>query len=117
MRNLLLSITIIISCPAMAAVIQGLMKGGAAPWFLYAIGAVIAILMELIGVAPLAFALGMYLPFDLVAPMFIGALVATAVKYGSKDEKEEERRHARGTLISSGLIAGGALMEIVSSIA
>ncbi|MFH1830239.1 MAG: oligopeptide transporter, OPT family [Pseudomonadota bacterium] len=101
---------------AMAAVIKGLMMGGTAPWFLYAIGAVIAILMELIGVAPLAFALGMYLPFDLVAPMFVGALVATAVKYGSKDEKEEERRHSRGTLVSSGLIAGGALMGVVGAL-
>ncbi len=101
---------------AMAAVIKGLMMGGTAPWFLYAIGAVIAILMELIGVAPLAFALGMYLPFDLVAPMFIGALVATAVKFGSKDENEEERRHTRGTLVSSGLIAGGALMGVVGAL-
>lgn len=100
---------------AMAAVIGGLMKGGGAPWFLYAMGALIAILMELVGVAPLAFALGMYLPFDLVAPMLIGATVAWAVKRTSKSPEIAERRHARGTLVSSGLIAGGALMGVVGA--
>jgi putative OPT family oligopeptide transporter len=99
---------------AMAAVISGLMKGGGAPWFLYAMGALIAVLMELVGVAPLAFALGMYLPFDLVAPMFVGAVVAWAVKRGSS-QAIAERRHARGTLVSSGLIAGGALMGVVGA--
>lgn len=100
---------------AMAAVISGLMKGGGAPWFLYAMGALIAILMELVGVAPLAFALGMYLPFDLVAPMFVGAVVAWAVKRGAPTQAIAERRHARGTLVSSGLIAGGALMGVIGA--
>ncbi len=100
---------------AMAAVIQGIMQQGGAPWFLYAMGAMIALIMELVGVAPLAFALGMYLPFDLTAPMLVGALVAHAVKKSTRGEKLSERRHARGTLIASGLIAGGALMGVVGA--
>jgi hypothetical protein len=58
----------------------------------------------------------MYLPFDLVAPMLIGATVAWAVKRTSKSPGIAERRHARGTLISSGLIAGGALMGVVGAL-
>jgi putative OPT family oligopeptide transporter len=100
---------------AMAAVIQGIMLEGHAPWFLYAIGAAIALLMELVGVAPLAFALGMYLPFDITAPMLVGALVSTAVQRSTKQKKLSERRNARGTLIASGLIAGGALMGVIGA--
>ncbi|MFA5812812.1 MAG: oligopeptide transporter, OPT family, partial [bacterium] len=100
---------------AMAAVIQGIMVQGNAPWFLYAIGAVIALLMEMVGVAPLAFALGMYLPFELTAPMLVGALVSAAVKARGRDKAGSERRYARGTLIASGLIAGGALMGVAGA--
>ena len=100
---------------AMAAVIQGIMLHGNAPWFSYALGAMIALLMELVGVAPLAFALGMYLPFDLTAPMLVGAVVAEMVRRSSKNKQVSERRNNRGTLISSGLIAGGALMGVVGA--
>lgn len=100
---------------AMAAVIQTIMIKGGVPWFLYAMGAMIALLMELIGISPLAFALGMYLPFELIAPMLVGAIVSTLVRKSTKDKKLSERRNARGTLISSGLIAGGALMGVVGA--
>lgn len=100
---------------AMAAVIQGIMVHGNAPWFFYVLGAMISLVMEMVGVAPLAFALGMYLPFELTAPLLVGALVSTAVQKSSKDAKVSLRRNNRGTLISSGLIAGGALMGVVGA--
>lgn len=100
---------------AMAAVISGIMVSASAPWFLYAIGALVALLMEMVGVPPLAFALGMYLPLDLTVPMLTGALVSHAVRKSTKGEKLSERRYARGTLISSGLIAGGALMGVIGA--
>ncbi len=100
---------------AMAAVISGIMVSAKAPWFLYAIGAMIALLMEMVGVAPLAFALGMYLPLDLTFPMLVGALISHAVKKSTRGEKLSERRYARGTLISSGLIAGGALAGVLGA--
>jgi len=100
---------------AMAAVIQGIMVHGNAPWFFYALGAMVAILMEMVGVMPLAFALGMYLPFDLTAPMLVGALISTAVRHSSKNKKVTEHRNQRGTLIASGLIAGGALMGVIGA--
>jgi len=100
---------------AMAAVIQGIMVSAKAPWFLYGIGAMMALLMEMVGVAPLAFALGMYLPLDLTFPMLVGALISHAVKKSTKGEMLSEKRYARGTLISSGLIAGGALAGVIGA--
>jgi putative OPT family oligopeptide transporter len=100
---------------AMAAVISGIMISAKAPWFLYAIGALIAFVMEMVGVSPLAFALGMYLPLPLTVPMLTGALISHAVKKSTKDIKLSERRNARGTLIASGLIAGGALMGVIGA--
>jgi len=100
---------------AMAAVIQGIMLHGNAPWFYYGVGALVALLMQMVGVAPLAFALGMYLPFDLTAPMLVGAVVAELVRKSSKNKQVSERRNNRGTLIASGLIAGGALMGVVGA--
>lgn len=100
---------------AMAAVIQGIMLHGNAPWFYYAVGAVVALTMELIGIAPLAFALGMYLPLDINTPILLGAIVSELVKKSSKEKKVSEQRFNRGTLIASGLIAGGALMGVVGA--
>lgn len=101
---------------AMAAVIQGLMGDASAPWFLYAIGAVIAIVMEMIGVSALAFALGMYIPLAINIPILIGALIAHFVRKSSKDDAMGKARYDKGILLSSGFIAGGALMGVVSSI-
>lgn len=102
---------------AMAAVIKGIMAAKGAPWLLYGIGAVIAILMEMLGIAPLAFALGMYIPLSLNTPILIGALVAHFVqKSAGKDEALGRARRERGTLIASGFIAGGALMGVFGAV-
>ncbi len=102
---------------AMAAVIKGIMAAKGAPWLFYGIGAVIAVLMEMLGIAPLAFALGMYIPLSLNLPILIGALVAHyVVKSGGKDEALGRSRRERGTLIASGFIAGGALMGVLGAV-
>jgi len=102
---------------AMAAVIKGIMAAKGAPWLLYGIGAVIAILMELLGIAPLAFALGMYIPLSLNTPILIGALVAHFVQRSAgRDEALSRARRERGTLIASGFIAGGALMGVLGAV-
>jgi putative OPT family oligopeptide transporter len=102
---------------AMAAVIKGIMAAKGAPWLLYGIGAVIAVLMEMLGIAPLAFALGMYIPLSLNTPILIGALVAHYVqKSAGKDEALGRARRERGTLIASGFIAGGALMGVLGAV-
>jgi putative OPT family oligopeptide transporter len=98
---------------AMAAVARSMMASGQAPWFLYGLGAVIAVVVEMVGVSGLAFALGMYLPMDLNSPLLVGALVAWWVKRSARgDAVIGKLRGDRGTLVASGLIAGGALAGV-----
>ena len=101
---------------AMAAVIQPLMTGGQTPWMLYFCGAALALLLTAIGVPALAFALGMFIPMSLNAPLVVGGLVAWFVSTRTKDAATNKARFDRGTLIASGFIAGGALMGVVSAI-
>lgn len=101
---------------AMAAVIRPLMEGGATPWMLYFAGAVFALILTMVGVPALAFALGMFIPLDLNTPLLIGGIISWFVSTRSKDEALNKARKDRGTLIASGLIAGGALMGVVSAI-
>jgi putative OPT family oligopeptide transporter len=101
---------------AMAAVIQPLMDQQPAPWTLYIVGAILALVLTMIKVPALAFALGMYIPLELNTPLLVGGLIAHFVSTRSKDEKVNNARRERGTLIASGFIAGGALMGVISAI-
>ena len=100
---------------AMAAVIEPLMNGGSAPWLLYGIGCLIAIVLTACNVSALAFALGMFIPLELNLPLLVGGLVSWYVKNRTNDEKLRNAYNERGTLIASGFIAGGALMGVVSA--
>ena len=101
---------------AMAAVIDPLMNGVGAPWLLYAIGAVIAVVLTLVKVPALPFALGMFIPLELNIPLLVGGAVNWYVTTRSKDKSVNEARGEKGTLIASGFIAGGALMGVVSAL-
>lgn len=101
---------------AMAAVIQPLMAHQPAPWLLYIAGALMALVLTMLNVPALAFALGMYIPLELNTPLLVGGLIAHYVSTRSKDEKVNNARRERGTLIASGFIAGGALMGVVSAL-
>ncbi len=101
---------------AMAAVIDPLMNGVGAPWILYAIGAVIAIILTLCNVPALAFALGMFIPLELNIPLLVGGAINWFVTTRSKDTEINKNRGEKGTLIASGFIAGGALMGVVSAL-
>ena len=100
---------------AMAAVIQPLMMGGVTPWLLYGIGAGLILVLTLINVPALPFALGMFIPMSLNAPLVVGGLVSWAVNR-HKNPEQAKANNNRGTLIASGFIAGGALMGVVSAI-
>jgi len=100
---------------AMAAVIEPLMSGAGAPWLLYAVGAVISITLTFFKIPALAFALGMFIPMELNAPLLVGGLISWYVSTRSKDKALNTARHERGTLLASGFIAGGALMGVVSA--
>lgn len=101
---------------AMAALIKPMMSGAPAPWLLYASGAFLALILNMIGVPALAFALGLYLPLGLNTPILIGGLLNYLVTTRSRDEKLNNARREQGTLIASGFIAGGALMGVVSAV-
>lgn len=100
---------------AMAAVIEPLMSGAGAPWALYGIGAVLAIVLNFMGAPALAFALGMFIPLELNTPLLIGGAINWYVGSRSKDQALNNARLEKGTLLSSGFIAGGALMGVVSA--
>ncbi len=100
---------------AMAAVIEPLMMGQGAPWLLYGIGAVIALIVNACGISALAFALGMFIPLQLNLPLMVGGAVNWYVTSRSKDPQVNAARGERGTLLASGFIAGGALMGVVSA--
>ncbi|MBO4417505.1 MAG: oligopeptide transporter, OPT family [Bacteroidales bacterium] len=101
---------------AMAAVIQPMMEGGNAPWLMYGLGAIIAILLTIFKVPALAFCLGMFIPIDLNLPLLVGGAISWYVGSRSKDKALNAARQEKGTLIASGFIAGGALMGVVSAI-
>ena len=101
---------------AMAAVIQQMINGGSAPWLLYGIGALIAILLTVFKVPALAFCLGMFIPIDLNLPLLLGGAISWFVSTRSSDKAVNAARQEKGTLIASGFIAGGALMGVVSAI-
>lgn len=100
---------------AMEAVIEPLMMGQGAPWLLYGVGAVLALLLNLLGVPVLAFALGMFIPLELNTPLVVGGFIAWLMQHTPNKELAQQR-HEKGTLIASGFIAGGALMGVVSAI-
>jgi len=100
---------------AMAAVLEPLMTGQPAPWLMYLAGIILAVVLEFIGIPPLAFALGMYLPIHLNTPILAGGIVAHFVSKSTSDSKLANARKEKGTLIASGFIAGGAIMGVLAA--
>jgi len=100
---------------AMAAVIQPLMTGDPAPWLLYMGGCFLALVLEWVGVPPLAFALGMYLPLHLNTPILAGGIVSYFVAKGGSEAAQRKRKE-KGTLMASGFVAGGAIMGVVAAL-
>lgn len=88
------------------------------PWSLILIGAMISIVLEIVGVSALPVAVGIYLPISTSATIFCGGLVRSLVNRFRRKEGEEslvEEETGRGVLLSSGFIAGGAIGGLVAS--
>ncbi len=101
---------------AMAAVANAFMGGKNVPWLFYCIGAVIAVIVKMLGISPLAFALGMYLPIELNSPIFLGAVVGYIIQKSTRDKNLSKARNDKAILIASGFIAGGALAGVFDGI-
>jgi uncharacterized oligopeptide transporter (OPT) family protein len=94
-----------------ATIIDGIMKGDL-PWGLVILGAVLAVVMQLAGVSALAFAVGVYLPLSTTLPIFVGGLIRAIVDRARRFTPEESET-SPGTMMSTGLIAGGSLAGII----
>ena len=101
---------------AMAAIVEPLMSGQGAPWILYIVGAIIALLLYMIGIPALAFSLGMFIPLQLNIPLLVGGAIAWYVGSRSKDAEVNKLRKDKGTLLASGLLAGAAIFGVISAI-
>ncbi|WP_288730012.1 oligopeptide transporter, OPT family [uncultured Pseudoxanthomonas sp.] len=114
----------------MASVARGLF-GGQLPWTFIALGAVVGALVIAIDewlkktgkrfrVPVLAAAIGIYLPLELMVPIFLGGLIAHLVerfhKVRADDEDGRDRVHRPGVLFAAGLITGEALMGIAIAV-
>ena len=82
------------------------------PWGLVLLGVFIAAVLELCRISSLPFAVGVYLPISASAPIFFGGLVRYIVDKKVKYASEDEAESSPGVLMSSGLIAGGAIAGI-----
>lgn len=97
----------------MSMVVRGVMTGQL-PWILVSIGAVFGIMCELMGIPILAFALGLYLPIHLSTGILVGGIIRKLVDNKFKDNETLLKiQTERGILVSSGLVAGDALMGII----
>lgn len=101
---------------AMASIVQPLMSGEGTPWILYIVGAVLALILDMIGIPALAFSLGMFIPLALNIPLLAGGAIAWFVSSRSKNEELNKERKNKGTLLASGILAGAAIMGVVSAI-
>ena len=72
--------------------------------------------MNWLGISPLAFALGMFIPLDLNTPLVVGGLLNHWFMKSSKNEKLANARTNRGILIASGFIAGAALFGVIGAV-
>jgi putative OPT family oligopeptide transporter len=106
---------------AMKEILVGIFGAQTAPlqWYLFGLGVLLALILRMTGVPPLAFALGMYLPMELNTPVLLGGILSWMVARRRADDSDEavKARTDRGVLMASGLIAGGAIIGAFDAIA
>jgi len=100
----------------MQALVQGFMSRQPVAWLLFATGAMIAVVMEMLRAPALVFALGMYLPLELNLPALVGGVLSWAVISRSEGVGESGRlMRERGIIVASGFMAGGALGGVLGA--
>ncbi len=102
---------------ALKAVVSGFMSGQPAPYMLFGIGAMVTVVMEMLGLSSMVFALGIYLPLQLTTPILVGGFLSHLVnKRGEKVGGEHGKTiRERGIIIAGGLMAGGALGGVIGA--
>jgi len=100
----------------MQALVQGFMSRQPVAWLLFATGAMIAVVMEMLRAPALVFALGMYLPLELNLPALVGGVLSWAVIARSERSGDSGRlMRERGIIVASGFMAGGALGGVLGA--
>lgn len=96
----------------MKTVIEGILSANI-PWTLVFIGALMALIVELVGVRSLPFAVGLYLPLSSMSPIFVGGIFRWWIE--RRNQNDETKLHAareNGVLFGSGLVAGQGIMGV-----
>ena len=101
----------------MKALVVGFMSRQPVAYMLFGIGAIITLIMEMLGKSSMVFALGIYLPLDLTAPVLSGGILSHIINRKSEKTGGEEggRIRERGVILASGLMAGGALGGVLGA--
>lgn len=101
----------------MKALVVGFMSRQPVTWLLFGIGALITVVMEMLGKSSLVFALGIYLPLGLTTPILTGGFLSHLVnrRAQTSDGEPGRRIRERGVILASGLMAGGALGGVLGA--
>jgi len=102
---------------ALKAVVSGFMSGQPVAYMLFGLGAMITVIMEMLGLSSMVFALGVYLPLQLTTPILVGGFLSHLVNRRSEKVGGEHGKsiRERGIIIAGGLMAGGALGGVIGA--
>jgi putative OPT family oligopeptide transporter len=101
----------------MKALVVGFMNNQPVAYLLFGIGAMISLILEMLGKSSMVFALGIYLPLDLTSPVLAGGILSHLINKRSEKTGGEQgnRIRERGVILASGLMAGGALGGVLGA--
>ncbi len=101
----------------MKALVVGFMSCQPVTWLLFGVGALISVVLEMLGKSSMVFALGIYLPLSLTSPILAGGFLSHLVHRRAEKTGGEEGRgiRERGVILASGLMAGGALGGVLGA--
>jgi len=102
---------------ALKAVVSGFMSGQPAPYILFGLGAMVTVVLEMLGLSSMVFALGIYLPLQLTTPILTGGFLSHLVNKRAEQTGGPQGRNIRdrGIIIAGGLMAGGALGGVIGA--
>ena len=102
---------------ALKAVVSGFLSGQPAPYILFGLGAMVTVVLEMLGLSSMVFALGIYLPLQLTTPILTGGFLSHLVNRRAERTGGEHGRtiRERGIIIAGGLMAGGALGGVIGA--
>jgi putative OPT family oligopeptide transporter len=101
----------------MKALVVGFMNNQPVAYMLFGIGAMITLVLEMLGKSSMVFALGLYLPLGLTAPVLAGGFMSHLINKRSEKVGGEQggKIRERGVIVASGLMAGGALGGVLGA--